>query len=345
MAEQIRIDHLNPAGAPSGQHLVPAMKDGVTAFLTVDQILGLLVDGAPGQLDTLNELAAALGDNANFAAAMTAALAAKADTSAVTAAIAAAVGPKQDAAPLVFGQCRLFLDGANIRLIRDKGRLLTINGAHYVIPAAGVALAATGLTPSSLYYIYAYINAGNLALEASATGHSIDAATGVEIKTGDATRTLLGMVRPVAGPAFADSPTQRFVRSWFNRSTARLKNEFSTGRSTTSITSVEINSEIRCEFLSWLNDLTRAAFTSSCSVSGAGVRQGSSICFDGIYSLGVELVPSDTGAHVVAVNTNAELSEGYHYATIYGVTSSGTSNWRTGTSLASAPSLTVTVGN
>src|SRR3954452_12568868 len=33
-----------------------------------------LVDGAPGTLDTLNELAAALGDNANLASEMTAAL-------------------------------------------------------------------------------------------------------------------------------------------------------------------------------------------------------------------------------------------------------------------------------
>jgi hypothetical protein len=36
-----------------------------------------LLDGAPGALDTLNELAAALGDNANYAATVTTALAAR----------------------------------------------------------------------------------------------------------------------------------------------------------------------------------------------------------------------------------------------------------------------------
>ena len=42
-----------------------------------------LVDSAPGALDTLNELAAALGDDANFASTVTTSLAAKADANAV----------------------------------------------------------------------------------------------------------------------------------------------------------------------------------------------------------------------------------------------------------------------
>jgi hypothetical protein len=47
-----------------------------TAF--VQDAVQALLDAAPGTLDTLNELAAALGDDANFAATMTAALAGKA---------------------------------------------------------------------------------------------------------------------------------------------------------------------------------------------------------------------------------------------------------------------------
>jgi len=47
-----------------------------------------LVASSPAQLDTINELAAALGNDANFAATMTAALAAKADAAATTTALA-----------------------------------------------------------------------------------------------------------------------------------------------------------------------------------------------------------------------------------------------------------------
>lgn len=45
----------------------------------VQALIDDVIAGAPGALDTLNELAAALGDDANFAATVTTALAAKAD--------------------------------------------------------------------------------------------------------------------------------------------------------------------------------------------------------------------------------------------------------------------------
>ena len=47
-----------------------------------------VIDAAPASLDTLNELAAALGDDANFSATVTASIATKADDSATTAALA-----------------------------------------------------------------------------------------------------------------------------------------------------------------------------------------------------------------------------------------------------------------
>jgi hypothetical protein len=61
---------------------------GINAAITA--AVNNLIDGAPGALDTLNELAAALGDNASYAASITTALAAKANTSALGTAAAAA---------------------------------------------------------------------------------------------------------------------------------------------------------------------------------------------------------------------------------------------------------------
>jgi hypothetical protein len=67
-----------------------SIDDGTTSTLTVwssdktsDEIsaaIAALIDGAPGALDTLNELAAAIGDNASYAAAITTALAGKVAT-------------------------------------------------------------------------------------------------------------------------------------------------------------------------------------------------------------------------------------------------------------------------
>jgi hypothetical protein len=54
----------------------------------VDGVVAATVDAAPAALDTLNELAAALGDDANFSATVTNSIATKADDAATTAALA-----------------------------------------------------------------------------------------------------------------------------------------------------------------------------------------------------------------------------------------------------------------
>jgi hypothetical protein len=57
--------------------------------VAVQAAVDAIVAGAPAALDTLNELAAALGDDQNFAASVTTALAGKADAAAMTTALAA----------------------------------------------------------------------------------------------------------------------------------------------------------------------------------------------------------------------------------------------------------------
>lgn len=81
------------AGTPTAP--TPATADNSTklantAFVqsVVAAAIANLINAAPGALDTLEELAQALGDDPNFAATMTAALAAKADDAAVTDALA-----------------------------------------------------------------------------------------------------------------------------------------------------------------------------------------------------------------------------------------------------------------
>lgn len=75
-----RADHTHPL--PSAEDVGAATPADVTA--AIDALLA----GAPGALDTLNELAAALGDDANFAATVAAALAGKATPADIAEAIA-----------------------------------------------------------------------------------------------------------------------------------------------------------------------------------------------------------------------------------------------------------------
>jgi hypothetical protein len=65
----IQIDELNSTVLPSEDHEFAAMKDGLTVKLTIGQVVNLakaaIVGGAPEALDTLNEIATALNDDAN----------------------------------------------------------------------------------------------------------------------------------------------------------------------------------------------------------------------------------------------------------------------------------------
>jgi len=59
----------------------PTLDSDAATKAYVDSSINALVTGAPGTMDTLNEIAAALGDDPNFAATMTAQLALKLDKS------------------------------------------------------------------------------------------------------------------------------------------------------------------------------------------------------------------------------------------------------------------------
>lgn len=77
----VKISDLPQSLTPSLYQFIPVILAGKTERLSIQQladlILSLIVDGSPEALDTLNELSAALGDDADFAGTVTAALAAR----------------------------------------------------------------------------------------------------------------------------------------------------------------------------------------------------------------------------------------------------------------------------
>ncbi|MDM0024068.1 hypothetical protein [Variovorax saccharolyticus] len=226
---------------------------------------------------------------------------------------------------LPFGHCRLVKSGANIVLQRFKGLWLTINDKDYAIPSAGVSLAATGLTVGTLYYIYAYMSGVTMTLEASTTGHSTDTATGVEIKTGDATRTLVGMARPITGPAWADTAAQRFVISWFNRLPITLGNGFTANRGYTSSTTGEVNAEIRNEFLNWAGSGIQASINGQGGHSTTNSIMDTWIGVDGAQVDALSSFQQPTGGNRCSFNVNyaGTTTEGYHYTTLMADNPSG----------------------
>ena len=111
------------------------------------------------------------------------------------------------------------------------------------------------MTSATNYYVYAYVSAVSVVtLETSTTGHATDSTAGnvgTEIKAADASRTLVGLVRPNAAVNFVNSVTQRLVLNWFNRRPLSMFAVFGGNATTASGSLVELDTDARIEFLAW----------------------------------------------------------------------------------------------
>lgn len=153
------------------------------------------------------------------------------------------------------GECKLVLvSSTSLALVPRNGNSIRINGVLYAVPDAGVSVSNSGLSASTNYYVYAYMNSGTMTLEFSTTGHSVSTTggnKGTEIKTGDDTRSLVGFIRTSASTTFLDTLDNRFVRSWFNEAGIECVQWTSTAVTTTSASSVVMDSGSNCNTLLW----------------------------------------------------------------------------------------------
>ncbi|MGO4326653.1 hypothetical protein AB4Z48_17640 [Cupriavidus sp. 2TAF22] len=230
------------------------------------------------------------------------------------------------------GQCRLsVVSGTQLKLSAFDGNGLIIAGAPQQIPAAGVSIDNTGLAASTNYYVYAYMTAGGvMALEPSTTVRATDT-NGVQIKNGDPSRTLVGLIRTTAAKNFVDSALQMFCLNWFNR---RLKRGIATLLTDVAFTNTalaEVTSALRVEFLVWnellsgsdggtfqamgrLSNNTSGGLTTAATyIDGALAGAASEISISGTTFLRQQFISGSL------VNG---MAEGNHTSTLYGSTSS-----------------------
>lgn len=260
---------------------------------------------------------------------------------------------------LLNGQCQLqFVSGTSLKLAALNGQSIQIAGVSSSIPSAGVlsgnpttgsnyvnGVAAQTLSASTVYLVCVFNNAGTLTLDFLTTlTHAPDTTAGnigVEVATGLTTRTVVGMIRTNATPNFVNSVTQRFVISWFQRRDLALLNGFTANRTTTSATYVELNSEIRCEFLTWADEAVTLAMDAIASGSTADDRYLA-------ISIDASTTPEDAQTFVGSASTISQglalvkgsLTEGYRFATLLGSIGGGATLTARG---AAAPTATPTI--
>lgn len=223
-----------------------------------------------------------------------------------------------------FGQCYLSKSGANIVLKPHNGRFIFVDGVFRPLPAGGVTAAPTGLEANTRYYVYAKWNSGTAAveLEFSPTTHVLDA-SGAEVMSGNSSRTLVGMVHVLAGPAFADEGANVLVASWFNRKSKTAKNYFGAATvETSSSTLVELSTTIRVMFLAWADDDVQFNVNGECynkTVNNCGVV--TAVAIDGVVAPELSAIATGNLAGAgqpLCIGGRKRVSEGVHTATLFG---------------------------
>lgn len=228
-------------------------------------------------------------------------------------------------------QCLLTVSGSTLALSRANGLNLFINGRNEIIPAAGLSYAPSA-SVSTTYYIYAFMSSGVMTLEPSLTAPAVSAVWGHKIKTGDASRSLVGQARTSGAGNWTESITQRFVRSYYNDPGYNLLNNFTADRTTPALVYGELNAEIRIEFLIWAGETIQTQSNGQNSHTVANGLCFTSISFDNSpvaqdsYAANQIANGPVNQAYAVAVNSST-LTEGYHFATLVGKTGAGTAAW------------------
>lgn len=203
----------------------------------------------------------------------------------------------------------------------------TAGGAGAAVNTSGSQSGTHKLTGPS-YYIYAYMSAGVLTLEASLTVPAADTTYGHQIKTGDATRSLVGLATPV-NEAWVDSATQRCVRSWFNDPGILGERAFTAARSTAETGSfAKINAEIDIYFTAFANEIVRADANGMFYNSG-GNTTGGAIGFDGVADGKSAVAQYGATTNAFASNSQGSRTAGLHYASVFGLVNGGTGTWDT----------------
>lgn len=240
------------------------------------------------------------------------------------------------------GQCRLAVSGADLVLSPYNGNAININNQLYIIPSGGVTLTSSGAANSTWYYIYAYISGSAIALERSTTGRATNTTTGMQQKSGDATRTLVGAVYTTGSGGFVDTSGQRQTISWFNRQPKFGWTNFSvnrTGGGGGSLVFSEVNSELRNFFICWSDDTPTVFHHALLTFNNAETNIYSAVAVDSAVTnlVGGHITyPSGlTGTMTAPLDfsymlTGLSESPGAHYVTMLGAVDVGTATWNAG---------------
>jgi hypothetical protein len=175
-ADEITITPAQISGVLTDGQIPAGIARDAEVTAAINAAIAALVDAAPGTLDTLNELAAALGDDANFAATMVAELALKVDKATFDANTILAANVDNTPVPVTVGEGTLLgrIVGGNIAAVtasQARALLALVPGTD--IPSLAAFNAHTGATTG----VHGIADTARLVTEDASGDVTLDAAT------------------------------------------------------------------------------------------------------------------------------------------------------------------------
>lgn len=243
--------------------------------------------------------------------------------------------------------CQLqFVSTSSITLFPFSGASIFVQATagvgNYAIPSGGLNMTNGGLSTSTFYYIYATYQ-GALTLSATTTGYVIDPTYGYATMSGDITHTLVGAVYVDSGGLFQDSNGTIYVLSYYNRRKKSSKTLFSANRSTNSASFVEINTEIRNQFINWSTEPVPYVFTGGVFTTSGTSSTFTTVGFNGTTpefegSVATSAVTIEQNAAFAGTKRSTLLTENVlNYITLLGANTSGPGDSSTWLGSAGAP--------
>ena len=225
----------------------------------------------------------------------------------------------------------IYTSTTSVTLQGDGGGYLWINGANYSV-GSGVAKTLPTLTNSTVYNVYAFWTGSAIDLEFSTTAYVANA-NGIQQKSGDATRTLVGRIRTNSTTTTYNTSSDAGVITYFNRKRRSVTQSIQSTQNTASTSDAAVLNGPT--FISWGIDSADFLATANNGNTVDQAQNATTIYVNG-SQLSLSAFTSISGAGGIGSATpriSYVPNSGYTTTTLYGRVNAGTGSWYNGSDL------------
>ena len=211
--------------------------------------------------------------------------------------------------------------GTNLIFLPDAGRyvLLYVDNVWqpYLIPTAGITIACTGLTASTVFFLYVKVVLGVLTLEFATTAPTTQDA--IQVKTGATSSTLLAVCYANAAGAittYVEDPATQFICNVYNKRRVTLYKLEATNSWTYSVAAYRAANGSNANRVEFVTDGTQAISAAvQCLSNSASNFTHYGIGLDSVTVNSARTMTLNTSAINVSgsANYSGQPASGYHY--------------------------------